>query len=50
MTTTLRQARDEGKLDQFAKERDSDPVGHEAEFNAILQSMAGKSKAVPGLR
>ena len=45
--TTLRQARDAGKLDQFAKDREADPPGDEAAFNATLQSMAGKSKAVP---
>lgn len=44
---TLRQARDQGKLDQFAKERENDPPGDEALFNATLQAMAGTSKAVP---
>ena len=44
---TLRQAREQGKLDQFAKDRECDPPGDEAVFNRALQSMAGKSKAVP---
>ena len=44
---TLRQARDAGKLDQFAKDHDTDAPGDEAAFNRALQSMAGKSKAVP---
>jgi hypothetical protein len=47
--TTLREAREAGKLDQFAKDRDADTApGDEAAFNRALQSMAGKSKAVPG--
>jgi hypothetical protein len=45
--TNLRKAREEGKLDQFAKDREADPAGDEAAFNRALQSMAGKSKAVP---
>lgn len=45
--STLRQARDTGKLDRFAKDHDADPPGDEAAFNRALQSMAGKSKAVP---
>ena len=45
--TTLRQAREQGKLDQFAADREADAPGDEAVFNATLQSMAGKSKAVP---
>jgi hypothetical protein len=45
--TSLREAREAGKLDQFAKDRDGDAPGDEAAFNRALQSMAGKSKAVP---
>ena len=45
--TTLKQARESGKLDQFAKDHESDAPGDETAFNATLQSMAGKSKAVP---
>ena len=44
--TTLRQARDEGKLDQFIAEHDADTGDAEA-FNATLQAMAGTSKAEP---
>ena len=43
--TSLKQARDSGKLDQFAKDREADAPGDEAAFNRALQSMAGKSKA-----
>lgn len=43
----LRQARKDGKLDQFAADHDADPPGDEAALIATLESMAGKSKAVP---
>lgn len=45
--TTLRQAREQGKLDQFAKERENDAPGDQDAFNATLASMAGTSKAIP---
>ena len=45
--TSLKTARQQGKVDQFAKERDEAPPGDQAAFDATLQSMAGKSKAVP---
>jgi hypothetical protein len=44
--TTLRQARDQGKLEQFIAEHDADE-GDEDAFNATLQAMAGTSKAEP---
>ena len=44
---TLRKAISDGKLDQFIAERDEAPDGDEAAFNRALESMAGKSKAVP---
>ena len=44
---TLRKARDEGNLDQFAADREADAPGDEAEFNRLFGSMAGTSKAVP---
>jgi hypothetical protein len=47
MMTTLRQAREQGKLDQFAKDHEADAPGDEDAFNATLASMAGTSKAVP---
>lgn len=45
--SNLRKAREQGKLDQFAKDHEADAPGDEAAFNATLASMAGKSKAVP---
>lgn len=45
--TNLRKARDEGKLDQFAKEHEADAPGDEDAFNRALASMAGKSKPAP---
>ncbi len=44
---SLRQAREAGKLDQFAADHDADAPGDEAEFNRLFGSMAGTSKAVP---
>jgi len=44
--TSLKKARDEGKIDQFAKDRDADAPGDETAFNRALASMAGKSKEV----
>ena len=44
---SLAAARKLGKLDQFAADREADAPGDEAAFNRALQSMAGKSKAVP---
>ena len=43
----LKQARDAGKLDQFAAEHEGDTPGDEEAFNRAFQSMAGTSKAVP---
>ena len=47
--TTLREARDTGKLDQFIAEREAEaaPDGDEVALNRTLTAMAGKSKAVP---
>jgi hypothetical protein len=42
--TTLRKAREQGNLDQFAKDHDADPPGDEVAFNQLFESMAGKSK------
>lgn len=44
--TTLREARSDGKLDQFIAEHTAD-TGDATAFNATLESMARKSKAVP---
>jgi hypothetical protein len=47
--TSLKKARDEGKVADFAAKRDSDtPPGDEHAFNRTLASMAGKSKPAPG--
>ena len=43
----LREAREQGKLDQFAADREADAPGDEEAFNRAFQSMAGTSKAVP---
>ena len=43
----LRKAREEGKLDQFAADREADAPGDEEVFNQLFGSMAGTSKAVP---
>jgi len=45
---TLKQARDQGKLDKFAAEHETDAPGDEDAFNRALASMAGKSKEAPG--
>ncbi len=47
--TSLREARDTGKLDQFIAEREAEaaPAGDAKAFSRALSSMAGKSKAVP---
>ncbi len=46
---TLRKARDEGKLDEFIKEREAEASreGDEDAFNRGLRSMAGKSSEAP---
>ena len=46
--TSLKKARDEGKLDEFAKEHEADAPGDEDAFNRALASMAGKSKEASG--
>ena len=45
--STLRKAREDGKLDQFTKEHEADAPGDEDAFNRALRSMAGKSKEAP---
>lgn len=44
---SLKQARESGELDQFAKDRDADAPGDEKAFNRALASMARKSKEAP---
>lgn len=45
--TTLKQARDSGKLDQFAKDHEADAPGDADAFNRAMASMARTLKAVP---
>ncbi len=45
--TTLKQAREQGKMEQFIREHKADPKGDPEAFNRAVQAMAGKSKAVP---
>lgn len=44
--TTLKQARDEGKLDQFIAEREGEKADPEA-FNRAVQAMVRNSPTVP---
>ena len=39
--TTLKKARDEGKLDQFAKEHDADPPGDLDAFEVVPEIWTG---------
>lgn len=41
--TTLKEAREKGKLDKFIKEHRKDPKGDPEKFNRTLKAMAGKS-------
>ncbi|CAH0497166.1 hypothetical protein NVSP9465_02223 [Novosphingobium sp. CECT 9465] len=43
----LKQARDSGNLDQFAKDHEADAPGDADAFNRALASMARTSKEVP---
>lgn len=45
--TTLKEARETGKLAQFVKQHRRDPKGDATAFNHTFEAMAGKSKAVP---
>lgn len=45
--TTLREAREKGKIDQFIKEHEGDAKGDADQVNRTLKAMAQKSKAVP---
>jgi hypothetical protein len=45
--TSLKEAREAGKLAQFVKEHRRDPKGDATAFTATLEAMAGKSKVVP---
>lgn len=43
--TTLKQAREQGKLNEFIAERESAGHGDRAAFDKTVAAMAGKSKA-----
>lgn len=45
--TSIKKARDEGKLDQFAKEHEAVAPGDGDAFNRALRSMAGKLNEDP---
>jgi hypothetical protein len=45
--TTLREAREGGKIDQFIKEHEADPQGDADQVNRTLKAMAQTSKAAP---
>lgn len=45
--TTLKEAREKGKLKEFIKEHEADHDGDETAIAATLKSMVGKSKPVP---
>jgi hypothetical protein len=45
--TTLKGAGEAGNLAQFVKENRRSPEGGADAFNATLEAMTGKSKAVP---
>jgi hypothetical protein len=44
---SLRAARENNALEEFAREHDGDAPGDEAVFNRALRSMAGTSKEAP---
>lgn len=45
--TTLRDARENGKLDQFVKEHSGDAKGDPDAFNRAVKAMARTSKEAP---
>lgn len=45
--TTLKQARESGKIDQFIKEHETDAKGDSEAFNRAVLAMAQKSKEAP---
>lgn len=44
---SLKQAREQGKIDQFIKEHEADPEGDADAFNRAVRAMARKSKEAP---
>lgn len=45
--TSLKKARDSGKLDEFIAEHKTDAPGDQRAFEVTLSAMAGKSKSGP---
>lgn len=45
--TTLKEARDKGKLEEFIQEHETDAKGDADQVNRTLKAMAQKSKAAP---
>jgi hypothetical protein len=45
--TTLREAREKGKLDQFIKEHEADPEGDADQVSRVVEAMAKRSRAIP---
>lgn len=45
--TTLREAQEQGKLDEFIAERKGHPKGDHHAMHRIIRSMAGTSKEAP---
>lgn len=46
--SSLREARDKGKLEEFIAEHKGDAPGDKKAFDATLSAMAGTSKSKPG--
>ncbi len=46
--TTLRKARETGKLEEFIVEHENDAPGDQKAFDATLSAMVRKSKSKPG--
>ena len=46
--TSLREAREQGEIDQFIAERKAAAHGDQKVFDATLKAMAGTSKSAPG--
>lgn len=45
--TSLREAREQGKLDQFIKEHETDAEGDADQVNRVVEVMAKRSRAIP---
>jgi hypothetical protein len=43
--TTLKEAKEQGKLKEFIKEHSKDPKGDKAKFDKLIKSISQKSKA-----